>query len=385
MSSPQNIFQGSYVKDLQRVLTASAVSGANAAIIGPPGGGKSDILGLSADLCSEGASTFVELAPSSPPAMVEGMFNPATLMAAMRGQQIEVLDRLTRGTAADSQYRFVVLDELFRASEPVFDACLHLLDPKRHKAADQGRVFWATSNFSLTDERTEALRNRFPLWAHITPTIQDEVAFYKAISASFASGLQLQLPEPMPTWSEIEEVRSMLVGPKAEKAVIDFLLSVEEEIAQPPDPARPDNRNRRQWFIVLFRYTAYLKGSNNFNDLPAEAKQIIRYLWVQPTKPDWEAWGRKTRGVSDFVGAILAAVQQHTIGQLNELIQKTKAKGKGDEQNMVMQATAIIQAGQREIAQKCGDDDRAKKAKAGLQKLMIKVASGESIAPNLDL
>ena len=375
--SQPGVFTGAYVADILQVLTASAISNTNAIVISPPGFGKTEIFSRAAHEMTGGQWNFTALTPSSPPTLIEGVYNPAEFL---KGNMV----RRVEGTAMDPRNRVVILDEIGRASEPTYDSLLHAVD-RKDVPANQRPVFWATANFVLTDERTEALRDRIGLWMHVRPVIHDQRQMLDSFREAFTHDLQLALPQAVPSWDEIVRVRACLPGPRAHNALADFIQSVCEEIAQPPEPENPNPRHLRQWYNTLFRYSVFLKGTENFTEVAAEAKKLVRYLWVQPTVKEWEAWGKKTRGVSDFVGAIIAAVQQHTIGQLNELIQKTKARGKGDEQNMVMQATAIIQSGQKEITQKCGDDDRAKKAKAGLQKLMIKVASGESIAPNLDL
>ena len=103
----------------------------------------------------------------------------------------------------------------------------------------------------------------------------------------------------------------------------------------------------------------------------------MRYLWVQPTKADWDAWGKKVSGVTDFVGSLIQVVMQRTVDQINALIDK-KAP------NAAMLATKIIQTGQTELSEKGGAmDPRVVKANANLQGMIIAVLNEKTI--KLDL
>jgi len=375
---PTNIFIGEYVKEIVNLLTASACANVHALLITRPGFGKTEIARAAAQAISGGRYNFTALAPSTPPSLVEGIYNPKMFLEGK-------LERMTTGTAMDPHNRIVVLDELFRASEPVFDALLHVLDRKDLPPNARPTV-WATSNFAIADERTEALRDRLALWAHLYPTVTDLDGILDAFSAAFSQALELTLPQAVPDWGLIENVRAATPGEKAHRAVSDFIKSICEEIANPPNPEQPNPRHLRQWYTLFFRYSFYLTGSNDFSDIPEQAKQLIRYAWVQPDRQEWEKWGKKVHAVADLTGAVIAGILLRTMHSLNDILDKgQKNRSTSEEMATKMGFTSTVQEAIKDLAARGGNDVRVGKAVTQLNGMLGRVLRGEKITPDFDL
>lgn len=370
-------YQGRYIDDMLDILTASLVSNTHAMLISPPGFGKTEVPSLAAFQSSENQWNFTAIDPSTSPTEVKGMYNPKNFMD---GE----FTRVVSHTAMDPKNRIIVFDEFPRGSDPLYDACLHVFD-RKDIAPNLRPTIWCTANFAPTDERTEALRDRIALWVHFSVSVSPEMArdMLEAYRYSYTTGNKLALPRVMPTWAEISAVRALSPGPKAHKAISEFIISVIDEIAQPPDPLQANPRHLRQWYDTLFRYTAFLKGNDNFTDLGAASKKMIRYLWVQPTKEEWEKWGRKIKGMADLVGSLIQAVMTRAVNQINDKIAE-KTSGKGDQAGQVMQVTRIIQAAQKELSEKGGaTEPRIVQANQDLQNMIMAVVREEKL--KLDL
>jgi len=154
-----------YVDQIKTVLQASIDAGLNAILISPPGWGKSRMAFESAVALYADRVLFLELSPSTPPEAVEGAID----LAALREGR---LARNIARTPYDPNVKLVILDELWRANEVVFDLLLHATQPV---ARPNPPIFWATSNFISKDKRFDALRDRFALWLWLEPVFTRNV------------------------------------------------------------------------------------------------------------------------------------------------------------------------------------------------------------------
>lgn len=367
----KNFFTGRYVGELVRTMTASALSGTNAIFISPPGWGKTTIARYAAREMSGGNWSFTALSPSTPPSTVEGIYDPRKYL---KGE----MERIVTGTASDPSNRINVLDEGYRASDPVFDLLLHILEPQNDDLT-LAPVSWITSNFVISDERGEALRDRIAIWLHLYPTIGDVDVMLESFASSYTTGMKLVLADLLPTWDEIAAVRQMVPGKKAKVVLGHFIKAVIAEIAQPPTPAAVNPRHLGQWFNVLFRYNAWATGSDNFDHLEDATKSLMRYLWVQPAKQDWEQWGKKVAGVVDLTGSIIKGIMYHTQGELNKLLDGKKGGSTSDHQALLMQATQLIQKAQREMTERAAGDKRVELEFTRLQSMMMTLIKGEKL------
>jgi hypothetical protein len=149
----------SYIDQIKNCLQASIDAGLNAILISPPGWGKSKMAFESARSLYGDQVLFLELSPSTPPEVVEGAIDLAALREGRLARNIE-------RTPYDPSVKLVILDELWRANEVVFDLLLHATQPVTRVSPP---VFWGTSNFISRDKRFDALRDRFALWLWLEP------------------------------------------------------------------------------------------------------------------------------------------------------------------------------------------------------------------------
>jgi len=268
-------FVGSYVDDITQVLIASVLSGTNAILIGAPGWGKTAISRQAAQKMSGGAFSLVRVDPSTPPEKILGAYNPAALLEGN-------LERVVEGTAYDPDCRIGIIDELFRASDVLFDAALDTLD---RLDVEVGPPIWSTANFVATGTRVEALIDRIGLWLWIKPSVLDLAA---VASSHLTNGGSPKLLQAVPTAEEVAKIRSAKPGEKAVKAVIEVLENLNEEATREGRRAHP--RRVASWSKVLFTYSMYITGSNNFATIPPEAMRIMRYAWPCTTAQEAATW-----------------------------------------------------------------------------------------------
>ena len=85
-------FVGNYPEQVRSVLTASALAGVHAIILGPPGWGKTSLaLACARALGGLGGYVVIRLDPATPPARIQGAYDPAAIL---QGR----LERVLEGT-----------------------------------------------------------------------------------------------------------------------------------------------------------------------------------------------------------------------------------------------------------------------------------------------
>lgn len=364
-------FQGEYVGQIAQVLAASVLSQTHAIVITKPGWGKTDIFLAAARLIAgKGRYNVTKITPSTPPSKITGMYNPREYL---EGRQV----LMTKNTALDPDNRIVVFDEIGRASEVAYDEMLHVFDLKEEDPLTWP-VIWGTANFFPQDERSEALRDRVGLWLHLHPVLSDLEGLIDAFQDINAV---LTLAQRLPTWEETELIRTWKAGTQAHEAVKNFIKLVAIEINSGKQGVSLHPRTARQWYNTLYRYNAWLTNDPDFSALLPETKQLMRYMWVQPTSEEWETWGKRVSGVTDFAGSIIRSVMGHVVSEVEKL-----QNGKEAKDQLVVKAIGIIMQGQTDIKAKVKDDPRATKAIAQLQGMVNQIASHpEKPLASLDL
>lgn len=366
----QNTFVGGYVDDIVQLTAAAMVSQLHAIVISPPGWGKTDIfMAATKQMAGEGNYNVTKLTPSTSPSRINGIYNPAEYL---KGNMINMV----AGTASDPRNLVVIFDEVGRASEVAYDELLHIYDRKDDNP-DHWPVILGTANFFPTDERTEALRDRIGLWAHVYPKISDPTPYLESFRDI---NHRPAINQRLPAWDEVLAVRAMTPGDKAHAAISSLIGMLMREIGQGKDPMYPNPRTLRQWYNVTFRYSAYLTGNDNFAEVPNETKRVLRYCWPMPTKDAWEAWGRKTASLADYVGAMIKAQFSHCVSEIEKL-----QKQAGDKSTIAYKAINVISETQKRIIAEGGTDPRVAKAKEALQAMVPDIMAGKALSAELGL
>ena len=329
-------FAGSYVDDMTGVLVASVLSRQHAIILGAPGWGKTAVSRSLAQALAGDAFSFTRLDPSTPPDRVMGAYNPAALLDGR-------LERVVAGTPYDPRTRVAILDEIGRANEVTFDALLDTLD----RVDVDAPPVWATSNFMPSNERTAALVDRFGLWFWITPGTLDVAAI---VAAQLAGNGRPQVSTAgLPTWAQIEEVRSAAPGPNAVAAIGDMAASLKVEAESQGRSLNP--RRVAQWSPLLFRAAVWFGGSADFTAVPDAAARLLRYAWPAVTADEAATWQKIAASVVDTLGEAIEQAMVKVKQAMDELIkagpmQKAEVIGRLTVQMQQVQANLESLAGE---------------------------------------
>ena len=355
-------FVGSYVPELTSVLVASTLSRQNAIILGSAGWGKTAIGRSLAQQMSGGQYSFTRIDPSTPPDAVRGAYNPAALLDGR-------LERVVDGTPYDPQTRLAIVDEIGRGNEVTFDALLDTLD--RLDDPDAPSV-WATSNFMPSNERVQALIDRFALWYWIQPDSLDPAAIVAA-QLNGSGGPQVD-PTGLPTWAEVQDVRSATPGQNAIKAIGDLLGDLIREAEMQGRRAHP--RRVTQWTHLLFRVGVWHSGSADWSTVPEKAASLLAYAWPAITPEEQATWKGIAGSVVDVVGAAIEEAMASLVDDLNEIA----GAPAGRRTSMVMSMTTKMQNLQTQLEQMAGEDNpRVEEAIEQMNQWLSMVMTGRPI------
>lgn len=297
---------------LEDMYTASLLSNTNAMVVCQPGYGKTEMSFGIAKHVLHGSNPsdgliFVELDPSTPPDVVRGYRDPAALLAG-NGMKM-VYD----GTPYDPNAKIVILDELWRSNDVVFDALIHTTNDIRRGASRP--CFWGTSNFVVKSPRTEALRDRFAMWYYYTP---DPLNVRNII----CSGDLLDWEYNTPTWNDIMEVRNMEMTDKALNAIAEQIEMLAGNVA---GTFNVNPRRVKQWRDILFRYSAYLHGTNDFDTIPAKALQALRFAYPASDAEEYTRWGQAVMSIIDALGTALTAIRAEAYKRWKQVVQASSS------------------------------------------------------------
>lgn len=304
-SIKQTTYTGAYVKDVIDVYLASAFSNVHGISISPPGWGKSEISNkLAGELAGADHYHLIPIAPTTSPSLIDGPMDNEILIKESR------LVRKVERTPYDPNMRIVIMDELLRGSDPLFDAALHATDPLKQKNC----VVWATSNFVPKGDRVQALLDRFGLWLWIRPDTFDIRAL--AMAQMLTDG-EPQLPGTIPSWSDVMDVRSAKPGLKAAQAVADFLELLHEEAANLGLSVHP--RQATHWRKLAYRMGVYHTGEADFKALPQEATRVIQWAWGSRSYEEAGEWRKLVGSMVDKVGATIDVVLANVVGEFKRV------------------------------------------------------------------
>lgn len=305
-------FQGQYVEELKLAAIASAVSGVHVMFIGKPGRGKTMIAKFAAMIMfGVDRVVFLRFDATTPPEKIQGHPDIAKLLS-----ETPVFELVKDGSIYDPNAKCIILDELFRAMDTSYDIVLDALD-RQDINADDAPVAFATSNFTATSERTEALRDRIGLWVWLP----DEALDVKAIVMNQLQslGVGLELTDHIPTYADIQRVRAARPGKDAIQCIAETIetLAAEAEKGLTDDNnnvvARFEVNPRRldQWGRILFRMGYWLTGDDNFSVVPDQAKKCLRWAWPLTDERQAQHWAAVVGAIADPVdGAIQALMNE---------------------------------------------------------------------------
>ena len=300
-------FIGEYSKELTELFELAILTNQNAVAVTPPGYGKSELaLALARSYVdSDDAVSFIEINPTTKPDVIIGKID---LQAAIKDQEVR---RDVTGTPYDPDVQIVVFDEVSRASGPLFDLMLHILNP----VTGRRLPCLATANFLPDDERTEAMFDRF--------------SYYYYMGAETVNTLDLLIAqggEVVPTYSTetVEAVRAMSwddwpeVSRLAAVSIIDIL---EKEAVAAGLSINP--RRKVQWAKTLLSVSYAEYNTNEFATIAPAAVRALRFSVPAKSLEDYLAWVAVARSVTNTMDAALEAVKIETFTIMREIVEGT--------------------------------------------------------------
>src|SRR3990167_1052531 len=213
-------FVGKYVDDLVLALTAAAVSNSHCVLLSRrPGLGKTTITRHVINKMFGNSHVFIRLDASTPPEKVAGVPDIARLIDPKNPEYVLKRD----GTAYDPAAKAIILDEIGRPMDPIFDILLDVMDRQDVDARDAPTII-GTSNFMPTSARTEAMRDRIALWVWLTDEQLDTAEVVKNQMRAGWGGLETG--NNLPDLATIQRVRDAAPGANAVEAVSNVIAAL---------------------------------------------------------------------------------------------------------------------------------------------------------------
>jgi MoxR-like ATPase len=279
--------------DLEILYSASLAAWQNAMVICEPGWGKSKIsYHMGKQAAGKEGTVFVPLSPSTPPEKITG---PVSITALKKDK----LEYATANTPYDPKADIVILDELYRSNDIIFDMLIHRTnDIVDH---DNQPVFWGTSNWTAKSDRTEALRDRFALWYYFEPDgVDSELVIRSADISTWTFGL--------PNMKDVKEIRKVPMPRASEDAIVKAVEDLQDAIGNEKFKVTP--RRVEAWRELLFRYSLLKTGKAEFKQVPADALRILKYAYPAKDGAEARKWAGLASTVVDVVGAKIEAYIQ---------------------------------------------------------------------------
>lgn len=344
---------------LETVVSAALVSHQNMMVICPPGWGKSKMAYWMSVRSAEKAGTvFVPLSPSTPPEKITG---PVSIEALKQGK----LEYSVTGTPYDPNASIVVLDELYRSSDVIFDMLIHRTnDIVDH---DNQPVFLGTSNWTAKSERTEALRDRFALWYYFEPDGVDSEAIIRAMDISTWAF-------NVPSIKEAKEIRAIPIPTVSLDAIIKAVDNLQDAIGNEKFEVNP--RRVEAWREILFRFSVYKTGQAAFKDVPAEALRVLKYAYPAKDAAEMRKWAGLASTVVDVVGSKIEAYVQEA---KKKFLKVAKEADPNQRAQFMADLGATLADSETELDKLGEGDDRVEQAKATFHKWFKAAAEGKKI------
>jgi hypothetical protein len=291
-------FAGEYVKCMRDIYVAALVCSVNAVTIGGPGWGKTDMMESLLKYSLPGDSMVLDVEPSMQKEDVRGTKDLELLLT-----KSLVKDKID-DTAYDPRWLAIGANEIFRANEMVMGNFIYLLE---RKDMPKPPPVLGNANFLPDDKAAEAVMSRIGLWHWVTVDSCDVRAVAEAQLRGMGQGLIL--PGKLPSKDEILFARNAIPGERAIKAVLDVVDSVGQEMLSAGRTVDP--RRTRHWTRVIYRYSAWLTGQEDFTSVPNEAHQILRFANLSKTEDEYTDWSLTITSMVDRVGAALEVIMSN--------------------------------------------------------------------------
>lgn len=355
-------FVGSYVNAMVDMLNASLVSKTHAILMSPPGYGKTAIPKRALEQVIPDSHSLIPVTPSTSPAVINGMVNNEVLIKHSRYELV------TDGTPYDPNMNVVILDELFRGNDPLYDAALHALDPEKQDNV----VVWATSNFTASGDRVKALIDRIGLWMWVDAQIDDMKQM--VISSMMSNGKPSV--KGMIDWKTVQDVRQAQAGLKAANTVADYIVFLSEECANEGLHVHP--RQATHWWKLLYYNGVYATGQADFDTLPEQATRVIKWAWPTQSREEAGKWQQIATALTDKVGAAIDAVLANAVTEFKRVAGITDNAQRGAQVPTLGRLLADSQSDLRGL----GKDPRIDSAIATLSTWFAQAIDGK--APKLN-
>ena len=343
---------------LESMYTASLLGGQNSMVVCAPGWGKSTLsYNMAKQVAgSEDGVVFLPLSPSTPPEAVTGAINPAALMNG-------VIEYNIKHTPYDRDAHIVILDEAWRSSEVIFDLLIHATNDITRSCRP---VFWGTSNFVVKSARTEALRDRFALWMYYNPVGVDVASIVNARPMS-------EWTFNLPTWEQVQDIRKAEFTPKARQAVLATLQELVNMVAGENFVVNP--RRVEAWREILFGASVFYGGKNDFDTVPTEAMQLLRYAYPSPDEATAAKWEQVVLAIVDSVGVKIEQFLAIAYDKFNQVVSSKSASEKSAMMAQLGQVSADCIS---ELEILGGGDSRVEEAITSMNQWFRKAAKGEA-------
>lgn len=357
-------FIGSYIDQMKLALLASSLSGVNLIMVSKPGCGKTRASFQAAKkICGENP-VFIGLTPSSPPEKVTGMPDP---IKALNG----ILEYILVGTPYDPAAKIVILDEIGRSSDIVNDELLQAIDRITLDDPYKVPVFWGTTNFIVKSERSQALQDRFGLWAYLVPDVDVE-----GIVTSHLDNGKLDDEEwkkSFPTWDECIKIRKTRINEKAKAAIVTACAMLAEEAIAHGFDVNP--RRLSQWSDILRCVSIYFAG-DDFEVIPPEAKTVLQWAYPNATTENAMKWKSICISLQDIVALKIEEYKQIAVENFTELVKTTDPHDKTALMQKLGEALATCQQEMKKIAP---NDPRVITALGELNEMFARAIQGKPL------
>jgi hypothetical protein len=357
-----SMFQGRYVEDVRDLIVGALLANEHALLIGPPGCGKTAIARDVVNRVTDGLFVFTRLDASTPPEKVVGMEDPAELLASPPR-----LVKVVKGTPYDPDARSVILDEIGRPSDVIFDILIDTLE-RQDVRKDDAPTIIATTNFMNSTERTAALHDRISMWMHVKSGAVDVNSTVRAILNGVNTGLST--PGSLPSWADVEAARSAVPGSKAVSAVARVIDALAGEAEQANYSV--NYRTYTQWSRLLFRVSHYYSGSDDFDSVHPKATDLLKYAWPAFTNSDSLKWAEVCNAVADPVQSAIDALRTSAFDEFKKAQNTTQ----GARSAKAIRFGEILRDAE-ESMRELGDDERIEEAISELTNVFAQLVRGE--------
>jgi MoxR-like ATPase len=345
-------FQGAYVTEMRDALHASALSGLHLVMMSEPGWGKTAVARMVMhDIAGEENSIFIRCEGSTPPEAVKGMPDPAAALDSPPRIELNI-----EGTPYDPNAHIVLIDEIFRPNDVVFDVFVDTLN-RQDVSLDEAPVVWGTSNFVTQSDRTAAVRDRFAMWVWIPPQVMDVETMVKAqLHRDYGEELKVPTNGRTPTLEDIREVKKMRPKNVETDEVISTWLEILAEEAK-GQGFEINPRRMAQWTQLVYRTSAYYHEDEDFDVIHPQTVDAMR--WAMPTLEikEWRKWDKIVSSMRDVVGAAIDSLMREAYKKFKVISNSTK-----DKTELAFQLGEALAEAQRSLSELDSDDKRLEKA-----------------------